>query len=212
MVSAVVGFEDGETAVHLARAAIERAVGPQPPRDPAEPFRRSSLPKRFDEPRGVFVTLNEASDGSLRGCIGFPRPDLPLRVAIPRAAAGAAVEDPRFPPVTSRDLGEFSIEVSLLTVPEPIDVADAADRSRLVRVGQDGLIVETVGASGLLLPQVAVEQGWDATTFLAQTCVKAGLAPESWRSPKVKVLRFQAEVFGEERPGGRVVPHPTGST
>ena len=200
----------GQEAVRIARTAIAVALSADAPRDPAAPFRSVPLSPLFDEPRGVFVTLTEARGGALRGCIGFPVPVYPLRAAIPRAAVAAAVEDPRFPPVTAGELDRTLIEVSLLTVPEPLDVADPMARPRSVRIGRDGLIVEADGTSGLLLPQVATEQGWDATTFLAETCRKAGLRADMWKSPRADFRRFQAEIFHETAPGGPVVARPPG--
>lgn len=193
---------DGEAAVRIARAAIETRLGPSPPRDAATPFRTAELAPLFDERRGVFVTLKVATDGALRGCIGYPLPVLPLRTALPRVAVAAAVDDPRFPPVAPHEVGGLRVEVSILTPPEPIRAPDAAGRLASVRVGRDGLIIETDETSGLLLPQVAVEEGWDAEEFLRATSVKAGLSPSSWQVPHVQLRRFQAEVFGE--PPGEV--------
>lgn len=199
---------EGAQAVQIARGAIAAGIGPSPPRDAATPFRELPLPPLFDERRGVFVTLRAVPEDELRGCIGYPLPVLALRLAIPRAAVAAAVEDPRFPPLRSRELAVTRIEVSILTRPAPIPAVRPSDRIAAVTIGRDGLIVEGEGTSGLLLPQVAVEQEWDAETFLAQTCVKAGLRPEMWRSPQVRFLTFQAEVFAEERPDGPVARVP----
>ncbi len=204
--------EEAERAVRIARRAIEASVGPEAPRDPSAPFRNEPLPPLFDERRGVFVTLRRAADGSLRGCIGYPRPVEPLRRGIPQVAVAAALEDPRFLPVRASELGGLLIEVSVLTVPEPLAARDPAGRVREVEVGRDGLIVEARGTSGLLLPQVATEEGWDSLTFLAATCEKAGLPPETWQDLKTRVLRFQAEVFTEVVPGGRVEPVPLAPT
>lgn len=198
-------FADGTEAVHLARRTLERLRTHRPVGDPSEPFRNDPLPASFDERRGVFVTLLRHPSGALRGCIGFPRPVLALRTAIPQAAWAAATEDPRFPALAGPEVDRVRIEVSILTSPEPIRSTDPAERLRSVRVGVDGLIVEGFGTSGLLLPQVAPEQSWNAEEFLAGTCEKAGLSADAWRSPQVRVLRFQAEVFAEESPGGRVV-------
>lgn len=201
---------EGVEAVHLARRALEPLRRGAAVRDPAEPFRRETLPPSFDERRGVFVTLLRHPSGALRGCIGFPRPVLALRVAIPQAAWAAATEDPRFPPVAGSELDRLRIEVSLLTRPEPLPALSPPERARSVRVGTDGLIVEGFGSSGLLLPQVAPEQRWDAEEFLAGTCEKAGLPADAWRSPEVRVLRFQAEVFTEASPAGPVVARSNG--
>lgn len=196
--------EVGTEAVGLARRTLEVVLGPDPPDDPARPFREVSLPAVFDEPRGVFTTLRQGESGQLRGCIGYTLPVFPLRVGIPRTAAAAALEDPRFPPVTRPELDRLTVEVSLLTVPEPLPATRPRDRPASVRVGEDGLIVRWGRVEGLLLPQVAVEQQWNGEEFLSETCGKAGLPSDAWLRPGLEVLRFGSAVFAEERPGGAV--------
>lgn len=196
--------EEGARAVALARASMARALlAGSPPRDAegAEP----PLPPVFDEPRGVFVTLRRHPGGSLRGCIGYPLPILPLRTALPEAAVSAATEDPRFPAVRPPELGSITVEVSVLTAPVPVTAPSSEELLGQVVVGRDGLIVDGYGTSGLLLPQVGPEQGWSSEELLEATCEKAGLRPRAWRDPKVRVRRFEAEVFGERTPGGEVV-------
>ncbi|HEY6239109.1 MAG TPA: TIGR00296 family protein, partial [Thermoplasmata archaeon] len=196
---------EGAAAVRLARAAIERAIALAPERSPTDFGGTGSLPRLFDEARGVFVTLRQQRGGALRGCIGFPLPVYPLRSAIPHVAVAAALEDPRFPPMSARELGSTRVEVSILTVPAPIRATGPTELMAAVEVGRDGLIAESEGASGLLLPQVATEQGWNASTFLSETCVKAGLPADAWRHAGVQFRKFQAEVFGEQSPNGAVV-------
>ncbi|MGB6499799.1 MAG: TIGR00296 family protein [Thermoplasmata archaeon] len=191
---------DGIAAVRLARRAVAASVGaPDPSPRPAVGN------GQFDEPRGVFVTLRRHPSGALRGCIGYPLPRYPLGTAIERAAEAAATEDPRFPPVRAVDLLSLTVEVSVLTVPEPLRFTTPEEAVRAVRVGRDGLMVEGRGSSGLLLPQVAPEQGWDAQQLLDGTCEKAGLPPRAWRSPGLTIYRFQAEVFAETSPAGDIV-------
>ncbi|MGA7861087.1 MAG: TIGR00296 family protein [Thermoplasmata archaeon] len=197
-------MEVGEQAVQLGRSALEVVLGPNPPKDPARPFRDLPLPPAFDETRGVFTTLRQSESGLLRGCIGYTLPVYPLRVGIPRTAASAALEDPRFPPVSLSELKRLTVEVSLLTVPEPLLAQRPRDRAAAVRVGHDGLIVRWRQAEGLLLPQVAVEQHWNSEEFIAETCGKAGLPFDAWLRPETEVFRFGSAVFGEETPGGPV--------
>lgn len=201
--------EERQHALGLARGAVDRALGPSPPADPAAPYRSAPLPSVFDERRGVFVTWKRHPGGTLRGCIGYPLPVLPLRAGVPRAAVAAAVEDPRFVPVRASELPRLVVEISVLTVPVPIESARPEDRRRAVTVGRDGLIVEGFGCSGLLLPQVAPEQGWSAEELLEGTCEKAGLRPDAWRNPAVTVRRFEAEVFRESVPAGAPVAEPS---
>jgi uncharacterized protein len=207
----VIAPADGERAVRLARAAVEQATHPGPSHRLATAS-TEPLPHLFREPRGVFVTLKQHPSGELRGCIGYPLPVLPLGEAIQDVARAAAREDPRFPPVSSDELGGLVVEVSVLTVPKLIPATSGEATLAAIRPGRDGLIVDGYGQSGLLLPQVATEQGWDAERFLEGTCEKAGLDPGAWRDPQVRVRRFEAEVFGEQRPGGPVVREPTPAT
>ncbi len=195
--------EEGRASVAWARASIEAAV------DRPSGGRARELPVEpdapvFREPRGVFVTLKQAPDDLLRGCIGFPLPYFPLARAIAQAAVAAASEDPRFPPVGRSELPHLTVEVSILTVPVPVTGATPAALRAQIEVGRDGLIVEGRGTSGLLLPQVAPEQGWDAGELLDGTCEKAGLPAGAWRQTGVKVRRFEAEIFAESVPGGPV--------
>jgi uncharacterized protein (TIGR00296 family) len=204
----MVGAEEGGAAVRLARSAIGLGLAHPDQRDAAAPFRDTELPPVLSEPRGVFVTLRRHPSNALRGCIGFPLPVFPLRVAIPRAAWAAAVDDPRFPPVGGADMDRITLEVSILTVPRAVDAEPRRDLPRQVVVGRDGLIVDRGGTSGLLLPQVAVEYGWDPVEFLAATCEKAGLPPDAWLRPGTTVRAFSAELFEETEPDGPVRPVP----
>ncbi len=136
---------------------------------------------------GAFVTLT--IDGNLRGCIGHIVGDQPLFATIAAMAEAAAFGDPRFPPLTRREFDRVAIEISILGPLEP-----CPDPARVV-VGRHGLLARRGGRSGLLLPQVPVEWGWDRKTFLDQTCRKAGLEPGCWRDPATTLYWFEAEVF-----------------
>ncbi len=178
---------EGQTALALARRAVEAAVR-------REPFDRGALPPIFNERRGVFVTLTE--NGQLRGCIGLPYPIAQLADAIVEAGASAALKDPRFSPVRPAELPLLRVEVTVLTLPTPIP-GPAERRADHVEVGRHGLILRGQGTSGLLLPQVATEYGWTATEFLDQTCNKAGLRIGCWRSEGVEVSLFEGQIFHE---------------
>jgi uncharacterized protein len=205
--------EEGEWAVRGARTALEIFLAEQVRADDLPAVSDHPLTATFDAPRGVFVTLKTHPGGDLRGCIGFPEPDFPLRVALPRATIAAATADPRFPPVGQGELAHLTVEVSVLTIPERIDVEPRAEIPRRIVVGRDGLIVDGRGTSGLLLPQVAPELGWDSEEFLAQTCRKAGLPVRAWLFRDIEVRSFRAEVFRERAPNGSVVAETaTGST
>ena len=196
---------EGVAAVHLARRALDNALGANAGTLPTEGEGAPSLPPVFDEPRGAFVTLKRYPDGALRGCIGYPLPVLPLRSAIAAAAVSAATEDYRFRPVRGPDLSRISIEVSVLTVPTPVRFRTPDEAIRAIVVGRDGLIVDGFGSSGLLLPQVAPEEGWTPEELLEGTCEKAGLPRDTWKDPRVQIRRFEAQIFRESSPAGEVV-------
>ncbi len=147
----------------------------------------------FREKCGAFVTLHIA--GNLRGCIGNIVGVNPIPQTIVEMAKSSAFRDPRFPPLSKAEYGGIDIEISVLS---PIETVH--EISEIV-VGRDGLIVSSGFNSGLLLPQVPVEQGWDLETFLTHTCYKAGLPGDSWRKPGLKIEKFSAQVFGEKELG-----------
>ena len=180
--------DDGALAVRVARRVLENSIGALCGDLPA-------LPPVFREKRGVFVTLTR--DGELRGCIGFPYPTLPLDEALADAAISAATRDPRFPPVRAPELPLLRIEVTVLSVPELLTMAPEA-RPVAVEVGKHGLIVRGYSRSGLLLPQVPVEWGWESTEFLDHTCMKAGLPAGCWKRKDVEVFTFEGQIFAEE--------------
>jgi AmmeMemoRadiSam system protein A len=168
----------------LARRALEAHFAGEP-----APRLASDKSETFGQPRALFVTLRKT--GALRGCIGTLSPDGDLSRAVPRFALAAALDDPRFPPLVLEELAHCEIEISVLTPPEPVE--DPQE----IETGRDGLIIEAMGTSGLLLPQVATEWGFDRETFLAEVSKKAGLPPDGWRHPGARLWRFQAEVFSE---------------
>jgi hypothetical protein len=189
--------KQGESLVRLARRAIERYLIDRKIVD------EKTEDERLMEKSGVFVTLYRYPEKLLRGCIGFPYPMYPLWEAVKRAAIAAAVEDPRFPPLSLSELPAVVIEVSVLTVPERLD-AKLEELPSLIEIGKHGLIVKRGVRSGLLLPQVATEYGWDQETFLSETCLKAGLSEDCWKKKGTEIYRFEAEIFEEVRPLGPV--------
>jgi AmmeMemoRadiSam system protein A len=139
--------------------------------------------------RGAFVTLKK--QGHLRGCIGRIVADTDLYRVISDFAINAAVHDPRFRPVGYEELQDIEIEISVLTPFERISSLDE------IEVGKHGLMLKKGFSSGLLLPQVPLEYGWDRDTFLEHLCVKAGLAPNSYKDKNVVIEKFSAIVFSE---------------
>ena len=187
-------LEEGKKAVRLAREAVELYV-----RDGKVLEKR--LGGKFEEKRGVFTTLNK--NGMLRGCIGFPYPIKRLDEAIIESAISAAVNDPRFPPVKLKEMEEICVEVTVLTPPEKIN-AKPVDLPKHVEIGRHGLLIKMGPFSGLLLPQVAVEFGFDAEEFLSHTCMKANLPPDCWLTG-AEVYRFEGQIFKEVKPRGEIV-------
>lgn len=133
----------------------------------------------------VFVTIKEK--GSLRGCIGHVQAMMPLYQSVIKNAVAACSSDPRFPPMNREELKDMEVEVSVLSPLMP--VKDAKD----IRVGKHGLLIRKGQQSGLLLPQVPTEFGWNRETFLEQLCAKAGLPRGSWRD--AELYFFTAEVI-----------------
>ncbi len=176
--------EEKRALLVLARRAIEADLAGERP-----PEVGISTPA-LEEKCGAFVTLHEG--GRLRGCIGYVVAVKPLYVTVREMAVQASQHDPRFPPVQASELPDIDIEISVMS---PLKVVD--DVSEIV-VGRDGLVVQDGSRSGLLLPQVATEYGWDRQTFLEHTCMKAGLPTDAWKRDDVTIFRFSAEVFGEK--------------
>jgi hypothetical protein len=193
--------EEGKFLVELARKAVQEYLKTKRSIDVPEETSGKLL-----QPCGVFVTINNVKreEKELRGCIGFPYPTTPLAQAIIESAISAATQDPRFTPMSLRELDHVVFEVSVLTPPQIIEVKNPREYCNRINVGEDGLIVERGVYKGLLLPQVPVEWQWNAEEFLCQCCNKAGLFPDHWLREGTKVYKFQAIIFEEEEPRGEV--------
>lgn len=176
-------MEDKLYLLHLARTTIESSFDGEGADLP--PY--SSAP--LDRPCGAFVTLSKK--GKLRGCIGYIEAVKPLRETIAEMASSAAFKDWRFPPVRESELEDIEIEISVLSPLRRID--DPA----IIEVGTHGIIISRGSSRGLLLPQVAVEWGWDRETFLRQTCIKAGLPEDAWSKEGTMIDIFSADIFNE---------------
>lgn len=157
-----------------------------------------TLPLKVRRRCGVFVTLRAGR--RLRGCIGQPDSPHPLDQTVIRCAALAALHDPRFPSLREEEIALVEIEISVLSEPAAVEPGQ-------IEVGLHGLAVSHGSFRGLLLPQVAREFGWDRERFLAETCRKAGLDAEAWKSPETRIEVFTAEVFAEsEFLAGKAAP------
>jgi AmmeMemoRadiSam system protein A len=150
------------------------------------------------EPRGVFTSLYLHKDFPgedkqrevLRGCVGYVLPTCSVYRAVAETARAAAFDDNRFSPVTSEEAPHLEVELSILSPMQPI-------QPEQVEIGRHGLLISWQGRRGLLLPQVAVEHDWDRTTFLEQTCRKAGLPLDAWQRGAT-IEGFTADIFGEK--------------
>ena len=173
--------QDKKTLHHIARTVIEnKARGKSVPEFKVE----SPILK---ENRGAFVTINKK--GQLRGCIGYIEGHGPLHQTIEEMAEAAAFRDPRFGPVKDKELPELELEISVLTPLKKItDVNE-------IQVGKHGIYIKKGWLSGLLLPQVATEYGWDRQTFLEHTCKKAGLPSNAWKEKDTEIYIFSADIF-----------------
>ncbi len=188
-VSPGLGEAQRKALLDAARSALRLRLAGEGERSGAEEAGASALP--YPEHHGVFVSLR--TDGELRGCIGTLDPRMPLLRAVEGCAVSAA-SDTRFPPLSAAELPRTRIEISVL---------GACTRIRSeseVTIGRDGLKVSLGSCRGLLLPQVAPQQRWDARRFLEETCVKAGLPRDSWRHPETVLEVFTAEIFCEPEP------------
>lgn len=201
--------EEGKFLVKLARRAVKEYLETKKVTETTR-----VVPEKLLQPCGVFVTINsiENEEKELRGCIGYPYPTDPLVEAVIQSAISAATQDPRFNSLTKDELGKVVFEVSVLTPPQVLEVKRPQDYPSKIKIGEDGLIIERGMFKGLLLPQVPVEWNWDQEEFLCQCCIKAGLTPDNWLLPSTRIQKFQAIIFEEETPNGKVKRKALGGT
>jgi hypothetical protein len=194
----MLNLSDGEKLIRLGRKTVEKY------------FENGKLTlekpeQKFMEKRGVFITIETYPEKNLRGCIGFPEAVMPLWDAVQQSAVAAAFEDYRFAKLEKEELEKIIFEISVLTEPEPLVVKDTKEYCKKIKIGRDGLIIQCGYRSGLLLPQVAVEYSWNAEDFLDNLCLKAGLMPDVLHDKGTKIWKFQAQIFSEEKPKGKIL-------
>jgi AmmeMemoRadiSam system protein A len=180
----VLGNEEKIVLLNLARNTVINVV------DGSEPPPLPEGPPEIKQPMGAFVTLHWK--GHLRGCIGMLEARAPLDKTVREMAEAAALRDYRFQPVTAEEIPEIDIEISALSPLRKIDDVNEID------IGTHGIWITKGVYRGVLLPQVATEQGYDRITFLQQTCRKAGLPPDAWKDTDTIIEIFSADVFGEK--------------
>lgn len=173
--------QEKKTLHHIARTVVENRAK----KKPVPEFKLES--SVLKENRGAFVTIKKK--GQLRGCIGYIEGRGPLHKTIEEMAEAAAFRDPRFTPVTERELPDLDLEISVLTPLKKItDINE-------IEVGKHGIYIKKGWYSGLLLPQVATEYGWNRQTFLRHTCEKAGLGWDDWKDKNTEIYIFSADIF-----------------
>ena len=177
--------EQRKSLLEMARSTIEEYVKTKKVKE----FEISD--PVFLKERGVFVTIHK--DGQLRGCIGNIIAHEPLYVSVRNMAIASATEDPRFPPLSQDELGKIDVEISVLSEPKRIYNIDE------IKLGTHGVIVKKGFQSGVFLPQVAIETGWNREEFVSYLCShKAGLDPLAWKDKDTQLFIFSAEVFSEK--------------
>ncbi len=173
--------EEKKLLHHIAKTVIENRAKAKP----VPEFKVDSAV--LNENRGAFVTINKK--GQLRGCIGYIEGHGPLYKTIEEMAEAAAFRDPRFNPVKEKELPDLEVEISVLTPLKKITEINE------IEVGKHGIYIKKGWYSGLLLPQVATEYGWDRKTFLEHTCQKAGLPMNAWQDKNIEIYIFSADIF-----------------
>jgi len=186
---------DGKKLVSVARRTVEKYF-----KEKRFVMEKGELNQKI----GVFVTIENFPDKSLRGCIGFPYPSISLWEGVQKAAFSAAFEDPRFLPLKKEEMNKIVFEVSILTEPMLIEVKHPEEYFERIKIGEDGLIIQNGFLSGLLLPQVPSQYNWDVKEFLDNLCFKAGLTPDFIFHKNTKIWKFQCQVFYEKEPGGKI--------
>lgn len=145
------------------------------------------IPENLKQYQGAFVTIKKK--GELRGCIGYIKGYLPLHETIEKMAVQAAFHDPRFDPLRKDEFKDIELEISVLTPLKKINNIEE------IEVGVHGIYIEKGFNSGLLLPQVATEYGWDRKTFLEHTCYKAGISKDAYKEKDTDIYIFSADIF-----------------
>ena len=187
-------LKDGTAAVRIARCVItQEVIGER---------MAYMMHMPFNEPSGVFVTINTFPDLELRGCIGYPGPSMPFIEAL-ESAARSACHDPRFPDLKENELDNVVVEVTVLTPPEPITV-NKNELLSAVKIGRDGLMLEYKGRRSVFLPQVPVEWEWNVKEYLENLCMKAGVGKDAWKERDCRISSFRGQIFKELSPNGDV--------
>ena len=189
-------MQQGQALVRLARWALSKKLGCPMDKSRTRALETALADPEFETRCGTFVTLTIR--GELRGCIGSLEPDAAIREGVKKNALNAAFHDPRFPPVSRRELDQIDIEVSILTRPRVLEYIDGKNLSTKLRYKTDGVIIRRGYARATFLPQV-----WDQLPrpedFLSHLCRKAGLAADAWQTTTLEVMTYQVQYFHEQK-------------
>ncbi len=192
-------LEEGKFLVKLARKSVEYFLNtnkyPQLPQ---------KYPENLNKSMGIFVTITTFPGGSLRGCIGYPYPFSSLIELCISSSIKAACEDPRFECLKKEELEEVVFEVTILSPMIALDQSKPYEEQ--IEIGRDGLFVvcDAYGKSGLLLPQVATEWGFNKKTFLKEVCRKASLNDNCMHDKNCTFYRFESQIFKELSPNSEI--------
>jgi len=188
--------QQGQALVRLARRTLNKKLDRPMDKSQDRALDTALADPEFETRCGTFVTLT--IKGRLRGCIGSLEPDEAIREGVRENALNAAFHDPRFSPVTNRELDKIDIEVSILTRPRALAYTDGKDLAAKLRCGTDGVIIRKGYARATFLPQV-----WDQLPrpedFLGHLCRKAGLSANAWQATDLEVLTYQVQYFHEQK-------------
>lgn len=185
--------DEGDFLLKLARKCIIQEFDKQ--NDEFSSIVPESYKKMFNENRGVFVSLHKK--GELKGCIGTIEPVKSILAGVIDNAKHAAFHDTRFGPISFEELKDTKIEISILTCPEKIEYKDEKDLIAKIRPDIDGVIIKKKFHSATFLPQVW-KQLKKSEDFLQQLCMKAGLAPDEWKTADLTVSTYQVQVFEDK--------------
>ena len=204
MATEEISIQEGTELVRLARTSVEAYIKNK---------KIFSIEKNSNKKAGVFVTLyyiNKTNDEkNLRGCIGSVFPTQNIYHSVFDAAINAATEDPRFIAINEKELDDVIFEVSVLTKPSLIQLDNTDASLSKVVIGRDGLMLESRNGSGLLLPQVPVEQKWNVRDYLSNLCYKSGAPSDAWLLPDSKLYTFCSLIFREKLPNREIYAENT---
>jgi uncharacterized protein (TIGR00296 family) len=190
-------LKEGTLLVRVARSAVEEFFRKKAPN------LQKTKNKKLNEKHGVFATIKKLPEKSLRGCIGIVSPT-PVFEAVQQASLSAAFRDPRFPALQNDELETIIFEVSVMTEPSLVLGRNSTEIGEKIKIGRDGLLISNGPYSGLLLPQVPIEQKWDVDEFLRNLCYKGGMTPSFLEDENTKIWKFQCQVFTEIKPNGEI--------